>query len=88
MGWWGMQSARQPASPTPTTAKAPAYASWPQSMIWMGALVLPVGELPFASMARTISMPFVTWPNTQCLPFRCGVATVVTKKESCAFERG
>jgi len=54
------------------------YASWPQSAMTTGCEVGPLAE-PTASIDLTTSIPLVTLPNTQCLPSRCGVGTVVMK---------
>jgi hypothetical protein len=54
-------------------AVAWCYASnWPQSAITTSARVRPLGE-PTASTAFTTSIPFVTFPNTTCLPSNQGV---------------
>lgn len=54
------------------------YMIWPQSATTTGELVLPLLD-PTDSIAFTTCMPFVTLPNTTCLPSSHEVATVHRK---------
>ena len=54
------------------------YANWPQSVIFTSFFVEPSWE-PNDSIRRTISIPLLTRPKTQCFPSSQGVASHVIK---------
>ena len=54
------------------------FSNWPQSTIFTDFLVCPLSD-PTFSMARTTSIPLMTFPNTTCFPSNHSVFSVQRK---------
>lgn len=50
----------------------PSSKIWPQSAITTDSVGRCLASVASAPMASTMAMPCTTFPNTTCLPFKCG----------------